>query len=108
MDARFYGNVARFINHGCDANLTPVKVFIDHQDLSCPRMAFFANRDIRRMEELRSVLLREVECTKAIYLIEILRALTSITYSSISWMIFYSDFHFVVFFPSLSSDWQTN
>lgn len=52
VDARYYGNVARFINHGCDANLTPVKVFIDHQDLSFPRMAFFANRDIKDMEEL--------------------------------------------------------
>ena len=52
VDARYYGNVARFINHGCDANLTPVKVFIDHQDLSFPRMSFFANRDIHEHEEL--------------------------------------------------------
>jgi len=52
VDARYYGNVARFINHGCDANLTPVKVFIDHQDLSFPRMSFFANRDIQANEEL--------------------------------------------------------
>lgn len=52
LDARNYGNVARFINHGCDANLTPVKVFVDHQDLSFPRMAFFANRDIFPLEEL--------------------------------------------------------
>ena len=55
VDARHYGNVARFINHGCDANLTPVKVFIDHQDLSFPRMSFFANRDIRENEELTYV-----------------------------------------------------
>ena len=52
IDARQYGNVARFINHRCDSNLTPVKIFIDHQDLIFPRIAFFANRDIEADEEL--------------------------------------------------------
>ncbi|XP_045102813.1 histone-lysine N-methyltransferase EHMT1-like isoform X2 [Portunus trituberculatus] len=52
IDARSYGNIARFINHLCEANLTPVKVFIDHQDLTFPRIAFFANRDIEADEEL--------------------------------------------------------
>lgn len=52
IDARAYGNIARFINHLCEANLTPVKVFIDHQDLTFPRIAFFANRDIEADEEL--------------------------------------------------------
>ncbi|XP_069938881.1 uncharacterized protein G9a isoform X3 [Cherax quadricarinatus] len=52
IDARGYGNIARFINHLCEANLTPVKVFIDHQDLTFPRIAFFANRDIEADEEL--------------------------------------------------------
>jgi euchromatic histone-lysine N-methyltransferase len=52
LDARFYGNVARFINHLCEPNLTPVKVFVDHQDLSFPRIALFANRDIKAFEEL--------------------------------------------------------
>ncbi|KAI1305369.1 Histone-lysine N-methyltransferase EHMT2 [Halotydeus destructor] len=52
LDARYYGNVARFINHRCEPNLTPVKVFIDHQDLSFPRIALFANRDIKAYEEL--------------------------------------------------------
>lgn len=33
--------------------MTPVKVFIDHQDLSFPRMALFANRNIRPYEEIR-------------------------------------------------------
>lgn len=52
LDARFYGNVSRFINHLCKPNLTPVKVFVDHQDLSFPRIALFANRDIKAFEEL--------------------------------------------------------
>ncbi|RWS26315.1 histone-lysine N-methyltransferase EHMT2-like protein [Leptotrombidium deliense] len=52
LDARFYGNVSRFINHLCVPNLTPVKVFVDHQDLSFPRIALFANRDIKAFEEL--------------------------------------------------------
>ncbi|XP_023727784.1 histone-lysine N-methyltransferase EHMT2 isoform X3 [Cryptotermes secundus] len=52
IDARHYGNVARFINHMCVPNLLPVRVFIDHQDLHFPRIAFFANRDIEANEEL--------------------------------------------------------
>lgn len=52
IDARFYGNVSRFINHRCDPNIVPVRVFIDHQDLRFPRIAFFASRDIRAYEEL--------------------------------------------------------
>ncbi|KAF4527093.1 hypothetical protein B566_EDAN015366 [Ephemera danica] len=52
IDARRYGNVARFINHSCCPNLLPVKVFVDHQDLRFPRIAFFASRDIAADEEL--------------------------------------------------------
>ena len=52
IDARRYGNIARFINHSCDPNLVPVKVFIDHRDLKFPRIAFFASRDIETNEEL--------------------------------------------------------
>ena len=52
IDARRYGNIARFINHSCDPNLIPVKMFIDHQDLKFPRIAFFAVRDIDANEEL--------------------------------------------------------
>ncbi|CAB3372667.1 Hypothetical predicted protein [Cloeon dipterum] len=52
IDARKYGNIARFINHMCSPNLMPVKVFIDHQDLKFPRIALFANRDIAADEEL--------------------------------------------------------
>ena len=52
IDARKYGNVARFINHSCDANLQPVKVFVDHQDLRFPRICLFAKRDVAAREEL--------------------------------------------------------
>ncbi|KAG8225218.1 hypothetical protein J437_LFUL012693 [Ladona fulva] len=52
IDARRYGNVARFINHMCAPNLQPVKVFVEHQDPHFPRIAFFANRDILPDEEL--------------------------------------------------------
>ncbi|XP_032672802.1 histone-lysine N-methyltransferase EHMT1 isoform X2 [Odontomachus brunneus] len=52
IDARRYGNIARFINHSCAPNLLPVRVFVEHQDLHFPRIAFFANRDIEADEEL--------------------------------------------------------
>ncbi|XP_012228658.1 histone-lysine N-methyltransferase EHMT1 isoform X2 [Linepithema humile] len=52
IDARRYGNIARFINHSCAPNLMPVRVFVEHQDLHFPRIAFFANRDIEADEEL--------------------------------------------------------
>lgn len=52
IDARRYGNIARFINHSCEPNLIPVKVYVDHQDLKFPRIAFFAVRDIDANEEL--------------------------------------------------------
>ncbi|XP_054271745.1 histone-lysine N-methyltransferase EHMT2-like isoform X2 [Macrosteles quadrilineatus] len=52
IDARKYGNIARFINHSCEPNLLPVRVFIDHQDLHFPRIAFFANQDIQANDEL--------------------------------------------------------
>ena len=52
IDANNYGNVARFINHSCHPNLTPVKVFASHQDLRFPHIALFANRDIKKGEDL--------------------------------------------------------
>ncbi|KAK7906979.1 hypothetical protein WMY93_015591 [Mugilogobius chulae] len=44
IDARYYGNISRFINHLCDPNLIPVRVFMLHQDLRFPRIAFFSSR----------------------------------------------------------------
>ncbi|KAM4640864.1 histone-lysine N-methyltransferase EHMT2 isoform 2-T2 [Discoglossus pictus] len=52
IDARYYGNVSRFINHLCEPNLIPVRVFMSHQDLRFPRIAFFSGREIRSGEEL--------------------------------------------------------
>ncbi|KAK7504462.1 hypothetical protein BaRGS_00004328 [Batillaria attramentaria] len=52
IDARKYGNVARFINHLCEPNIVPVKVFVEHQDLRFPRICFFSSREIKAYEEL--------------------------------------------------------
>ncbi|XP_010607072.1 histone-lysine N-methyltransferase EHMT1 isoform X5 [Fukomys damarensis] len=52
IDARFYGNVSRFINHHCEPNLVPVRVFMSHQDLRFPRIAFFSTRLIQAGEQL--------------------------------------------------------
>lgn len=52
IDGRFYGNVARFINHSCEPNLVSIRVFIEHQDANFPRIAFFTMRDVDALEEL--------------------------------------------------------
>ncbi|KAG8198720.1 hypothetical protein JTE90_023488 [Oedothorax gibbosus] len=52
IDGRYYGNVARFINHSCEPNLVSIRVFVEHQDTNFPRIAFFATRDIAALEEL--------------------------------------------------------
>ncbi|KAL4593602.1 histone-lysine N-methyltransferase EHMT1-like [Arapaima gigas] len=52
IDARFYGNISRFINHLCEPNLFPVRVFTTHQDLRFPHIAFFAGKNIIAGEEL--------------------------------------------------------
>ncbi|MEQ2177885.1 hypothetical protein GOODEAATRI_008312, partial [Goodea atripinnis] len=33
IDARFYGNISRFLNHMCEPNLFACRVFTTHQDL---------------------------------------------------------------------------
>ena len=48
IDANKFGNVTRFINHSCDPNLVPVKVFTSHQDLRFPHIAMFASRNIKK------------------------------------------------------------
>ncbi|KAJ7308066.1 hypothetical protein JRQ81_008571 [Phrynocephalus forsythii] len=52
IDARFYGNISRFINHFCEPNLIAVRVFMSHQDLRFPRIAFFSSRNIQAGEEI--------------------------------------------------------
>ncbi|XP_070534520.1 histone-lysine N-methyltransferase EHMT2-like [Ptychodera flava] len=52
LDGRYYGNVSRFINHSCHPNIAPLRVFVEHQDLRCPRVAFFACTDIAAYEQL--------------------------------------------------------
>ncbi|XP_068105278.1 histone-lysine N-methyltransferase EHMT1 isoform X2 [Hyperolius riggenbachi] len=52
IDARFYGNISRFINHLCEPNLLPVRVFMSHQDLRFPRIALFSSRQISAGEEI--------------------------------------------------------
>ncbi|XP_018088035.1 histone-lysine N-methyltransferase EHMT1 isoform X2 [Xenopus laevis] len=52
IDARFYGNISRFINHLCEPNLLPVRVFMSHQDLRFPRIGFFSSRHITAGEEI--------------------------------------------------------
>ncbi|KAM5146349.1 histone-lysine N-methyltransferase EHMT1 [Mantella aurantiaca] len=52
IDARFYGNISRFINHLCEPNLLPVRVFMSHQDLRFPRIALFSSRQISSGEEI--------------------------------------------------------
>uniref|UniRef100_A0A8C6TWI6 Euchromatic histone-lysine N-methyltransferase 1b n=1 Tax=Neogobius melanostomus TaxID=47308 RepID=A0A8C6TWI6_9GOBI len=52
IDARFYGNISRFLNHMCEPNLLPVRVFTTHQDMRFPHIAFFACESVRAGEEL--------------------------------------------------------
>ncbi|XP_017783389.1 PREDICTED: histone-lysine N-methyltransferase EHMT2 isoform X2 [Nicrophorus vespilloides] len=52
IDAKFYGNVSRFMNHNCRPNLLPIRVFTDHHDVKFPRISLFAKCDIRKNEEL--------------------------------------------------------
>uniref|UniRef100_A0A4W4GUV0 Euchromatic histone-lysine N-methyltransferase 1b n=1 Tax=Electrophorus electricus TaxID=8005 RepID=A0A4W4GUV0_ELEEL len=52
IDGQSYGNVSRFMNHLCEPNLFPVRVFTKHQDLRFPRVAFFSCKPICAGEEL--------------------------------------------------------
>jgi euchromatic histone-lysine N-methyltransferase len=47
-----YGNVERFINHGCFLNLFYQRVFYDHDDGRIPHMMLLAAKDIPKMQEL--------------------------------------------------------
>ncbi|OVA02327.1 SET domain [Macleaya cordata] len=53
LDATFYGNVARFINHRCfDANLVEIPVEIEAPDHHYYHIAFFTSRKVEALEEL--------------------------------------------------------
>ncbi|XP_051118819.1 probable inactive histone-lysine N-methyltransferase SUVR1 isoform X2 [Andrographis paniculata] len=53
LDATYYGNVARFINHRCyDSNLVEIPVEVETPDHHYYHLAFFTTRKIRAMEEL--------------------------------------------------------
>jgi histone-lysine N-methyltransferase SETD1 len=48
IDATFYGNKARYINHSCDPNLKSEKIVVDGKT----HIIFTANRHIEKDEEL--------------------------------------------------------
>nr|XP_034916085.1 probable inactive histone-lysine N-methyltransferase SUVR2 isoform X5 [Populus alba] len=53
LDATFYGNVARFINHRClDANMIEIPVKIETPDHHYYHLAFFTTREVNASEEL--------------------------------------------------------
>ncbi|KAL6633867.1 hypothetical protein ACP70R_026538 [Stipagrostis hirtigluma subsp. patula] len=52
VDALKCGNLARFINHSCTPNLVAQNVLYDHDDISKPRVMFFAGEDILPLKDL--------------------------------------------------------
>uniref|UniRef100_A0A915AYG5 SET domain-containing protein n=1 Tax=Parascaris univalens TaxID=6257 RepID=A0A915AYG5_PARUN len=52
IDAKRRGNVSRFINHSCEANLMVVRVVWDANVRHFPHICFFAKKNISRGEEL--------------------------------------------------------
>eukprot|EP01091_Cochliopodium_minus_P010444 TRINITY_DN2762_c0_g1_i4.p1 TRINITY_DN2762_c0_g1~~TRINITY_DN2762_c0_g1_i4.p1 ORF type:complete len:585 (-),score=165.39 TRINITY_DN2762_c0_g1_i4:15-1625(-) len=52
IDAKMKGNVSRFINHSCDANLSIYEAFIDNLNENLPLLCMFANRDFDAGTEL--------------------------------------------------------
>uniref|UniRef100_A0A0N5A9K5 SET domain-containing protein n=1 Tax=Syphacia muris TaxID=451379 RepID=A0A0N5A9K5_9BILA len=52
IDAKSCGNVSRFINHSCEANLVMLRVVWDTYTQHTPHICFFAKEDISKGEEL--------------------------------------------------------
>ncbi|XP_028094415.1 probable inactive histone-lysine N-methyltransferase SUVR2 isoform X2 [Camellia sinensis] len=53
LDATYYGNVARFINHRCfDSNLVEIPVEVETPDHHYYHLAFFTTRKVEALEEL--------------------------------------------------------
>ncbi|KAJ4955150.1 hypothetical protein NE237_011933 [Protea cynaroides] len=52
IDAAFFGNVGRFINHSCSPNLYAQDVLYDHDDDKIPHVMLFASENIPPLQEL--------------------------------------------------------
>ncbi len=52
IDAKFVGNVGRWLNHSCDPNVFVQNVFVDTHDLKFPWIALFSSKTIKAGEEL--------------------------------------------------------
>lgn len=52
VDAAVYGNVSHFVNHSCDPNMTVYAVWGNCLDPNIPKLALFANREIKQGEEI--------------------------------------------------------
>lgn len=53
LDATYYGNIARFINHRCfDSTLVKIPVEIETPDHHYYHLAYFTSRKVKAMEEL--------------------------------------------------------
>ncbi|KAI1707518.1 SET domain-containing protein [Ditylenchus destructor] len=52
IDAQFYGNEARFVNHSCKPNLDVYNVFVKGEYENLERIAFFTSRAVKKGEEL--------------------------------------------------------
>lgn len=52
IDAAYYGNVGRFINHSCSPNLYAQNVLYDHDDKRMPHIMLFAAENIPALKEL--------------------------------------------------------
>ncbi|GAB2282529.1 hypothetical protein Dimus_017070 [Dionaea muscipula] len=61
IDATRYGNVSRFINHSCSANLVNRVVLVDSMETQLVHIGLYANRDIAVGEELTFDYLYELQ-----------------------------------------------
>jgi len=52
IDAFFYGNHSRFVNHSCAPNMVAIAIHTENRNILLPRIVFFALKDIQPGEEL--------------------------------------------------------
>jgi SET domain-containing protein len=48
VDATYYGNESRFINHSCEPNLKAFNLVTEVESITYHRIAFFATRNIHK------------------------------------------------------------